>query len=230
MHNNPIVIAVDGWSSCGKSTMAKQLSKELHYLFVDSGAMYRAITLYFLQHQLPVDNPEIVLEALRNIHLAFHLNPETMLNEIYLNGKNVESEIRALSIAEKVSDVAAISAIRSFAVQQQQEMGLKKGIVMDGRDIGTTVFPHAQLKVFMTAHPMIRAQRRFKEMLEKGEESSLEEVMANLNMRDYEDTHRSESPLSKADDAIVLDNSFLTPDEQLAFVKQKLVDLKLLTS
>lgn len=220
MHNNPIIIAVDGWSSCGKSTMAKQLSKALQYLFVDSGAMYRAITLYFLQHQLPLDNPQIVREALNSIHLAFQLNPETLLNEIYLNGKNVESEIRSLSIAEKVSDVAAISAIRAFAVQQQQQMGIKKGIVMDGRDIGTVVFPSADLKIFMTASIPIRVDRRYRELFVKNPNITKEEVRVNLEMRDHIDSHRADSPLKQADDAIVLDNSYLTPEEQLALALQ----------
>jgi cytidylate kinase len=220
MHNNPIIIAVDGWSSCGKSTMAKQLSKALQYLFVDSGAMYRAITLYFLQHQLPLDNPQIVREALNSIHLAFQLNPETLLNEIYLNGKNVESEIRSLSIAEKVSDVAAISAIRAFAVQQQQQMGIKKGIVMDGRDIGTVVFPSADLKIFMTASIPIRVDRRYRELVVKNPNITKEEVRVNLEMRDHIDSHRADSPLKQADDAIVLDNSYLTPEEQLALALQ----------
>lgn len=220
MHNNPIVIAVDGWSSCGKSTMAKQLSKALHYLFVDSGAMYRAITLYFLQHQLSFQDPKVVADALNNIQLSFKLNPETLLNEVYLNGKNVESEIRSLSIAEKVSDVAAISAIRSFAVQQQQQMGLKKGIVMDGRDIGTVVFPSADLKIFMTASIPIRVDRRYRELVVKNPAITKEEVRANLEMRDHIDSHRADSPLKQADDAIVLDNSYLTPEEQLALALQ----------
>jgi cytidylate kinase len=220
MDNKPIIIAVDGWSSCGKSTMAKQLSKALHYLFVDSGAMYRAITLYFLQNKCSFQDPKVVAEALNHIQLSFKLNPETLLNEIYLNGKNVESEIRSLSIAEKVSDVAAISAIRSFAVQQQQQMGLKKGIVMDGRDIGTVVFPSADLKIFMTASIPIRVDRRYREMVVKNPQITKEEVRTNLEMRDHIDSHRADSPLKQADDAIVLDNSFLTPEEQLAMALQ----------
>jgi cytidylate kinase len=220
MDNKSIIIAVDGWSSCGKSTMAKQLSKALHYLFVDSGAMYRAITLYFLQKKQSFQDPKVVAEALNDIQLSFQLNPETLLNEIYLNGKNVESEIRSLSIAEKVSDVAAISAIRAFAVEQQQQMGLKKGIVMDGRDIGTVVFPSADLKIFMTASIPIRVDRRYRELVVKNPQITKEEVRTNLEMRDHIDSHRADSPLKQAEDAIVLDNSFLTPEEQLALALQ----------
>ncbi len=220
MDNKSIIIAVDGWSSCGKSTMAKQLSKALHYLFVDSGAMYRAITLYFLQNKQSFQDPKVVAEALNDIQLSFQLNPETLLNEIYLNGKNVESEIRSLSIAEKVSDVAAISAIRAFAVEQQQQMGLKKGIVMDGRDIGTVVFPSADLKIFMTASIPIRVDRRYRELVVKNPQITKEEVRTNLEMRDHIDSHRADSPLKQAEDAIVLDNSFLTPEEQLALALQ----------
>jgi cytidylate kinase len=200
--------------------MAKQLSKALHYLFVDSGAMYRAITLYFLQKKQSFQDPKVVAEALNDIQLSFQLNPETLLNEIYLNGKNVESEIRSLSIAEKVSDVAAISAIRAFAVEQQQQMGLKKGIVMDGRDIGTVVFPSADLKIFMTASIPIRVDRRYRELVVKNPQITKEEVRTNLEMRDHIDSHRADSPLKQAEDAIVLDNSFLTPEEQLALALQ----------
>jgi len=224
MSRKPINIAIDGYSSCGKSTLAKALAKDIQFTYIDSGAMYRCVTLYLMQQNIEVDNKTGIIEALPHIHID--VNFETFI----LNGIDVSKDIRKMEISQRVSQVSAIKEVRQDMVRMQRHLGNKIDIVMDGRDIGTTVFPHAQLKVFMTAHPMIRAQRRFKEMLEKGEESSLEEVMANLNMRDYEDTHRSESPLSKADDAIVLDNSFLTPDEQLAFVKQKLVDLQLLTS
>lgn len=224
MSRKPINIAIDGYSSCGKSTLAKALAKDIQFTYIDSGAMYRCVTLYLMQQNIEVDNKTGIIEALPHIHID--VNFETFI----LNGVDVSIDIRKMEISQRVSQVSAIKEVRQDMVRMQRHLGNKIDIVMDGRDIGTTVFPHAQLKVFMTAHPMIRAQRRFKEMLEKGEESSLEEVMANLNMRDYEDTHRSESPLSKADDAIVLDNSFLTPDEQLAFVKQKLVDLQLFTS
>jgi cytidylate kinase len=202
--------------------LAKALAKDIQFTYIDSGAMYRCVTLYLMQQNIDVDNKTAIIEALPHIHID--VNFETFI----LNGIDVSKDIRKMEISQRVSQVSAIKEVRQDMVRMQRQLGNKIDIVMDGRDIGTTVFPQAQLKVFMTAHPMIRAQRRFKEMLEKGEESSLEEVMANLNMRDYEDTHRTESPLSKAEDAIVLDNSFLTPDEQLAFVKQKLIDLHLL--
>lgn len=222
MSRKPINIAIDGYSSCGKSTLAKALAKDIQFTYIDSGAMYRCVTLYLMQQNIEVDNKTAIIEALPHIHID--VNFETFI----LNGEDVSKDIRKMEISQRVSQVSTIKEVRQDMVRMQRHLGNKIDIVMDGRDIGTTVFPHAQLKIFMTAHPMIRAQRRFKEMLEKGEESTLEEVMANLNMRDYEDTHRTESPLTKADDAIVLDNSFLTPDEQLAFVKQKLVDLHLL--
>jgi cytidylate kinase len=215
MNSSSIIIAIDGFSSCGKSTMAKQLSKILNYVFVDSGAMYRAITLYFMQHEIATNNAEMVARALDNIQLSFKINIETSANEIYLNGENVESQIRALTIAERVSDVAAISAVRSFAVKQQQQMGANGGIVMDGRDIGTVVFPKADLKIFMTADPEIRVERRFKELVLKNKNVSKDEVRENLAMRDHIDSNRADSPLKIAEDAMVLDNSYLNPDEQL---------------
>ena len=215
MDSSSIIIAVDGFSSCGKSTMAKQLSKILNYVFVDSGAMYRAITLYFMQHEIAINDPQIVVRALENIQLAFKINPESSANEIYLNGENVESKIRTLAIAERVSDIAAISAVRSFAVKQQQQMGINGGIVMDGRDIGTVVFPQADLKIFMTADPEIRVERRFKELALQNKDITKEEVRENLAMRDHIDSNRADSPLKMAEDARVLDNSYLHQDEQL---------------
>lgn len=209
-----IIIAIDGWSSCGKSTLAKQLAKELGYIYIDSGAMYRAITLYFLRNHIDWTNETEVKEALENITLEFLPNSQTGESEIYLNDENVEYVIRDLVVAEKVSDVAAIGPVRSFAVAQQQKMGAGKGIVMDGRDIGTTVFPKAELKIFMTADNMVRVERRFKEMFAKNPNTSIDEVKANLEMRDYIDSHREVSPLKKADDAIVLDNTNLTMKEQ----------------
>lgn len=209
-----IIIAIDGWSSCGKSTLAKQLAKELGYIYIDSGAMYRAITLYFLRNHIDWTNEAEVKEALENITLEFLPNSQTGESEIYLNDENVEYVIRDLVVAEKVSDVAAIGPVRSFAVAQQQKMGAGKGIVMDGRDIGTTVFPKAELKIFMTADNMVRVERRFKEMFAKNPNTSIDEVKANLEMRDYIDSHREVSPLKKADDAIVLDNTNLTMKEQ----------------
>jgi cytidylate kinase len=215
MDSSSIIIAVDGFSSCGKSTMAKQLSKILNYVFVDSGAMYRAITLYFMQHEIAINDPQMVVRALENIQLAFKINPESSANEIYLNGENVESKIRTLAIAERVSDIAAISAVRSFAVKQQQQMGINGGIVMDGRDIGTVVFPQADLKIFMTADPEIRVERRFKELALQNKDITKEEVRENLAMRDHIDSNRADSPLKMAEDARVLDNSYLHQDEQL---------------
>ncbi len=222
MSHKPINIAIDGYSSCGKSTLAKALAKDVKFTYIDSGAMYRCVTLYVMQQEIPVDDATAIIKALPNIHID--VNFETFL----LNGVDVSKEIRKMEISQRVSQVSTIKEVRHDLVRMQRLLGNKQNVIMDGRDIGTTVFPHAQLKVFMTAHPMIRAQRRFKEMFEKGEESSLEEVMANLNMRDYEDTHRKESPLTKADDAIILDNSFLSPEEQLSFVKQKMQELNLL--
>lgn len=210
-----ITIAVDGFSSCGKSTMAKQLAKKLGYIYIDSGAMYRAITLYFLRNQVDWNDIKEVNEALKNIHLYFEYNPQSEKSEIYLNDENVEYLIRDLIVAEKVSDVAAIPEVRTFAVHQQQQMGKKKGIIMDGRDIGTTVFPKAELKIFMDADIAVRVERRFKEMYQKNPNITIEEVQDNLQMRDYIDSHRDVSPLRKADDAILLDNTKLTEEEQL---------------
>jgi cytidylate kinase len=215
-----IIITIDGWSSCGKSTLAKQLAKELGYLYVDSGAMYRAITLYFLRNNIDLAEKKEIKEALKQINLEFIVNPKTQLSEIYLNGENVEYLIRDLIIAEKVSDVAAIKEVREFAVVQQQKMGEKKGIVMDGRDIGTTVFPKAELKIFMTADSAVRVERRFKELYEKNPNITIEEVKNNLEMRDYIDSHREVSPLKKANDALELDNTYLTEKQQY----QKAID------
>ena len=210
-----IIISIDGWSSCGKSTLAKQLAKELDYVYIDSGAMYRAITLFFLRNHIDWTKQKVVDEALKNIVLEFVYNEKSKQSEMHLNEENVEYVIRDLVIAEKVSDVAAIKTVREFAVAQQQLMGKKKAIVMDGRDIGTVVFPKAALKIFMTADNSIRVQRRFKELFEKNPNITVEEVRDNLEMRDYIDSHREVSPLRKADDAIVLDNSNLTMKQQL---------------
>jgi len=210
-----IIITIDGWSSCGKSTLAKQLAKQLNYVYIDSGAMYRAITLYFLRNHIDWTDTTQVEEALRNIQLDFRFNEHSNQTEIYLNDENVEYVIRDLVIAEKVSDVAAIREVRSFAVKQQQAMGRKKGIVMDGRDIGTVVFPKAELKIFMTADNAVRVERRFRELYEKNPNVTIEEVKNNLEMRDYIDSHREVSPLRQADDARVLDNSKITMEEQL---------------
>lgn len=221
-----IIITIDGWSSCGKSTLAKQLAKELGYVYVDSGAMYRAITLYFLRNNVDLAEKKEVKAALKDINLEFVFNPKSNNSEIYLNDENVEYLIRDMLVAEKVSDVAAIKEVREFAVAQQQKMGDKKGIVMDGRDIGTVVFPKAELKIFMTADNSIRVQRRFKELYEKNPNITIEEVKNNLEMRDYIDSHREVSPLRKAKDAVELDNTNLTEKEQyqkaLALVKKKI--------
>ncbi len=209
-----IIITIDGWSSCGKSTLAKQLAQAFGYIYVDSGAMYRAITLYFLRNHVDWTDPKEVIIALRNITLEFIYNEKSERSEIYLNEENVEYVIRDLVIAEKVSEVAAIKEVREFAVAQQQQLGIKKGIVMDGRDIGTVVFPNAELKIFMTADNAVRVERRFKELYEMNPNITIEEVKNNLEMRDYIDSHREISPLRKADDATILDNTNLTEEEQ----------------
>ena len=213
-----IVIAIDGFSSCGKSTLANELAKELNYVFVDSGAMYRAITLYFLDHQIDVNNPNEVEAALQNIKLEFIYQSDFKKSNIHLNGENVEQKIRDKNINSYVSIVAANKAVREFAISEQQQMGLDKALVMDGRDIGTTVFPNAELKVFVTADVDVRVERRFNELQEKGFATTKEEVKNNLQERDFIDSNRDFSPLKKADDAIVLDNSHLTKDEQLLLV------------
>ncbi len=213
-----IVIAIDGFSSCGKSTLANELAKELNYVFVDSGAMYRAITLYFLDHQIDVNNPNEVEAALQNIKLEFIYQSDFKKSNIHLNGENVEQKIRDKNINSYVSIVAANKAVREFAIAEQQQMGLDKALVMDGRDIGTTVFPNAELKVFVTADVDVRVERRFNELQEKGFATTKEEVKNNLQERDFIDSNRDFSPLKKADDAIVLDNSQLTKDEQFQLV------------
>ncbi|MDB5232528.1 MAG: cytidylate kinase [Chitinophagaceae bacterium] len=210
-----IIITIDGFSSCGKSTLARELAKELNYTFIDSGAMYRAITLYFLRNHMDWSKTKNVTEALQNINLDFHLNINTGIADMHLNDENVEMLIRDMLINESVSEVAAIKEVREFAVDQQQKMGKRKGIVMDGRDIGTTVFPRAELKIFVTADPAVRVERRFKELFEKNPLITIEEVRSNLEMRDYIDSNREVSPLRKADDAVILDNSNLTKKEQL---------------
>jgi len=215
MTGKEIIITIDGWSSCGKSTLAKQLAGKLKYTYIDSGAMYRAITLYFLRNHVDWTKPLAVAKALQEITLEFIIHGTSRSGEIMLNGENVDYLIRDMVVAEKVSEVAAIKEVRTFAVRQQQELGKKKAIVMDGRDIGTVVFPNAELKIFMTADNAVRVERRFRELYEKNPNVSLEEVKSNLEMRDYIDSHRENSPLRKAPDAIVLDNTNLSPEEQL---------------
>jgi len=210
-----IIIAIDGWSSCGKSTLAKELAKELGYLYVDSGAMYRAVTLYFLRNHVDWTDKNEVKNALDEISLEFIYNEKSQQSEMHLNGENVEYVIRDLVVAEKVSDVAAIKEVRKFAVEQQQLMGKKKGVIMDGRDIGTVVFPKAELKIFLTADNAVRVERRFKELFEKNPNVTIEEIKANLEMRDYIDSNREESPLRQADDAILVDNTNMTAKETI---------------
>lgn len=210
-----ITITIDGWSSCGKSTLAKHLAKELGYVYIDSGAMYRAITLHFLRNHVDWTNSVAVTTALQNILIEFVYNEKAKHSEVHLNGENVEYVIRDLVVAEKVSEVAAVKEVRDFAVAQQKRMGKSKGIVMDGRDIGTVVFPKAELKIFMTADNAVRVERRFKELYEKNPAITIEEVKANLELRDYIDSHRAISPLRQAKDAMLLDNSNLTIRQQL---------------
>jgi cytidylate kinase len=214
MQMKRIIIAIDGWSSTGKSTLAKQLARALKYIYVDSGAMYRAITLFFLRNHVDWTNTKEVKRALKQVNIEFQHSPLNDKTEIYLNGENVEYVIRDLVVAEKVSEIAAIKEVRDFAVVQQKKMGEKKGIIMDGRDIGTVVFPKAELKIFMTADSSVRVERRFRELYDKNPNVTIEEVKSNLEMRDYIDSHREISPLKKAKDARLLDNTNLTEKEQ----------------
>ena len=210
-----IIITIDGWSSCGKSTMARQLARKLGYVYIDSGAMYRAITLYFLRNHVDWTNSSEVRDALGHIELEFHYNTALEQAEMYLNGENVEYVIRDLVIAEKVSEIATIREVREFAVEQQRKMGQKKSIVMDGRDIGTVVFPDAELKIFMTADNAVRVERRFRELFDKNPNVTIQEVKDNLEMRDHIDSNREVSPLRKAEDARILDNTDISREEQL---------------
>jgi cytidylate kinase len=218
--SNNIVVAIDGYSSCGKSTLAKALAKKLHFIYVDSGAMYRAVALYFLRNKIDLADHQRIIDALADIHLNF--NSRDYETHITLNGEEVSNEIRLMPVSEAVSTVAAVYEVRKEMVRQQQRMGKSKNIVMDGRDIGTTVFPDAQVKFFMTADPKIRAERRYKELLPKNPDITLEEIFENLAHRDYQDTTRKESPLIRAEDAIILDNTDLTQDEQLLFALSKI--------
>lgn len=210
-----IIIAIDGYSSCGKSTTAKLVASKLGYGYIDTGAMYRAVTLYFLEHNISLTNPKEVEKTLQNISITFHNNPKTGENETFLNGVNVEKEIRKMYVSENVSEVSALPQVRHALVAQQQKMGKKKGIVMDGRDIGTRVFPEAELKIFMTASLELRAFRRQMELMEKKQMVNLEEIKQNLLHRDEIDTTRKESPLIQAPDAVLIDTSFITVEEQV---------------
>lgn len=229
MNSKKIIIAIDGHSSCGKSTVAKQIAKYFHYRFIDTGAMYRAVTLFALRNNLAfsgqVDAAGLV-SKLNEIHIDFKFNEQTGISDVWLNGENVEQEIRQLPVSNHVSPVATIKEVRQAMVAQQQAMGREKGIVMDGRDIGTVVFPNAELKLFMTASAEIRAKRRFDELQAKGETVDFAEILQNVTERDRIDSTRAESPLIQAPDAIVLDNSHITRDEQLQWAIQ-LVQTKL---
>lgn len=223
---NKIIIAVDGFSSCGKSTMAKELAIETGYIYVDSGAMYRAVSLFCIRNGWLNDtgiNEDELVKNIESIRIEFKPNAEG-ISETYLNGQNVETEIRSLEVANGASRVSTLGFVRRELVRQQQLMGLKKGIVMDGRDIGTVVFPSAELKIFVTASPEIRAQRRLDEMAGKGEKANFEEVLANVKERDDRDQNRTESPLRKAEDAIVIDNSYMTREEQNSLLKTLFIE------
>lgn len=215
-----IIITIDGYSSCGKSTLAKQLAKKLNYIFIDSGAMYRAIAYYFMEHQVDINDTLALQEAIKGIQLSFKFNAASGKSEIFLNGENIEKQIRTMQVSNQVSEVATLEPVRTFAVAQQRQMGLKKGIVMDGRDIGTTVFPDAELKIFMTASLEVRTRRRYDELKIKYPEISMEEVQLNLQKRDLIDSTREISPLRQAEDAITLDNSLLTMPQQLTIAEK----------
>lgn len=214
MHIKKIVIAIDGYSACGKSTTAKQVAAILGYRYIDTGAMYRAVTLFFLDHHVALTNPKEIAKALQQIHVSFKVNSRNV-SEAYLNGLNVENDIRKMRVSENVSQISAIKEVRAFLVEQQRRMGKEKGIVMDGRDIGTVVFPTADLKVFMTADVLVRAFRRQRELLQRNNMVDLDEVVDNLLKRDKIDTTRQESPLKQADDALVIDTTHITIDEQV---------------
>ena len=220
-----IIIAIDGFAGCGKSTLAKQLAEELQYLFLDTGAMYRAVTLYLLENEVDWKNGNALGEALEKIKIDFQFDAADNKYFTLLNGKNVEEEIRGIEVSNKVSEVAAVSAVRKFLVKQQQEIGKQKGIVMDGRDIGTVVFPNAELKIFVTAKMEVRVQRRLLELQSNGIMVSEDDIRNNLIKRDREETTRTDSPLKKAEDAIELDNSELSMEEQLHWALAKVRDL-----
>lgn len=220
-----IIVAIDGHSSCGKSTVAKDLAKVLSIAYIDTGAMYRAVTLYALRNNL-IDNDIVdekgIVESLSNISVSFTFNSETKSNETFLNGKNVEKDIRTLEVSNKVSYVSAIGSVRKQLVEWQRDMGSKQSVVMDGRDIGTVVFPNADIKIFMTASDEVRAKRRYDELTSKGENVTMDEVLNNIKERDYIDSTRAESPLRKAEDAILLDNSKMTIEDQFDWIIKKM--------
>jgi cytidylate kinase len=231
MINKPFIVAIDGYSSTGKSTLAKQLAKHLNFIYVDTGAMYRAVALFAMENDCVADNniiTEKLIAKLPEIHLSFQLNTEKGFVEMYLNHQNVEQQIRTLEVSQKVSKVAAISEVRTKLVEQQQAMGKNKGLVMDGRDIATVVFPNAEIKLFMSASPITRAQRRYNELIAKGEMVSFEEILQNVQERDYMDTHREDSPLVIASDAIEIDNSNLSREAQFELVLDIIKDKHLI--
>jgi cytidylate kinase len=213
-----IIIAIDGYSACGKSTTAKAVASRLGYAYIDTGAMYRATTLYFHQHYINLTDPKAVIKALENIHITFIYNPKIDKSETYLNGLNVEDEIRKMYISDNVSEVSALPEVRKTMVGLQKKMGKKRGVVMDGRDIGTEVFPDAELKIFMLADMMVRAHRRQQELFEKNQIVPLNDIIENLQKRDLIDTTRKEGPLRKAEDAAILDTTYMTIDEQVDFI------------
>jgi cytidylate kinase len=228
MANKKIIVAIDGHSSCGKSTMAKSLAQELGYIYIDSGAMYRVVTLYALRNGLinnGVPDREKLIAGLKNIKITFKWDEVLGKNTTFLNGENVEEEIRRLEVSENVSPISTIAEVRHEMVKQQRENGKNKGIVMDGRDIGTVVFPDAELKIFMTASPEIRAQRRYLELKEKGQEVDFDSILQNVEGRDEIDSNREVSPLKRADDALILDNSYLSREEQLKWTLEKVKEI-----
>ena len=216
-----INIAIDGFSSCGKSTMAKDIAKELKYLYLDTGAMYRTVTFYAINNNIISTNhfdKEALINELNNIDISFEYNAKDLKSDVFLNGKNVESEIRSLEVSNLVSEISQLPEVRKKMVKQQKQIAQNKGVVMDGRDIGTVVLKDAELKIFMIADAKVRAERRYKELVEKGDEVSLEEIIENINKRDYLDQNRKESPLKQAEDAVVLDNTYVTQEEQFQVV------------
>ncbi len=224
MNNRRIIIAIDGHSSCGKSTFAKAIAARLGYIFIDTGAMYRAVTLYALEHgaiNSGIVDEQAVVAMLKDITIDFRFNPERGASDIYVNGDIVEGKIRTIEVSNCVSAVSSIAEVRAMLVDMQQQMGVRRGVVMDGRDIGTVVFPEAELKIYMTADPMVRAQRRYKELTEKGDNVTLEEIYENVVSRDKADMTRAISPLRKADDAIVLDNSNMSVEEQMQWFDEE---------
>lgn len=223
-----IIIAIDGYSSCGKSTIARGLATQLGYVYIDTGAMYRAVTLYFLDHNVSLKDDKAVRHALGNIRITFHYNEAKGNSDTYLNGIYVEDEIRGMRVSNQVSNVSALLPVRGFLVDQQKDMGQQKGIIMDGRDIGTNVFPEAELKLFVTADSQVRTKRRYDEMVSKGIETTMSAVHENLTSRDHIDSTREHSPLTKAEDAIVLDNTDLSISEQLEWVMEKVAALQAL--